>query len=87
LVNRRLGRLLERVEDAEETAAEAFALVDLVLQSPDVLAHEHREIGWALTEDRPYLVEAEPESPQRDDPVQAPDVGLAVEAMSRPRAL
>jgi hypothetical protein len=31
--------VLERVEDAEETAAEAFALVDLVLQSPDVLAH------------------------------------------------
>jgi hypothetical protein len=40
-----------------------------------------------LTEDRPDLVEAEPESPQRDDPVQAPDLGLAVEAMPRPRAL
>jgi hypothetical protein len=87
LVNRRLARPVERVEDAKQAAAEPVSLGELVLESSEVIPDDLGQGGPVALEQRAYLVEAESQPPQGDDPVEPRDVVVAVKAVAGRSAL
>ena len=86
-VARRLARVVEHVEDVREARPQVVREAQLLVDPRDVAAQRRPRV-LALTQQRGAdLLEREAHAAQGEDPVEPADVGVAVEAVARLRAL
>ena len=80
LVDRWFLGARERVDHRCESPAKAPLTLEVALDPLQVATGRLREVGDALLEQSGDLLERKAELPQGDDPIEAPDIGLRVEA-------